>query len=262
MQSVGYAAIMPLYCALHLYSSPLFANTSPGNESRTSGTQPRSQALFSPQVIIPAFSLGYLLPTLLMAWPVSSPALHQWLGALWQGFPLHVSLYQHLFARLTTSSETKARSGGRKPQSQVLTGAYRWAFRVACATQLITYAVILGAKMFLSGTLPLWMKEVSTFSAVFSPGPFHSNNTQTSMADAMHDFFKWDQYVGSAALLAWAIALEMATEGSKMSGKYCLSLGWDILRWTLVAGPAGAVMRLRERQEKITALQSGGSRQH
>ena len=112
-----------------------------------------------------------------------------------------------------------------------------------------TYALILGVK-FVPGLFPAWAGEAFTFTSVFKPGPFHSHQPAASMVTAMHDFFKWDQYVGAAAALVWGVVLELMLRPGQIGVKECGVLLWDVVRWSVIAGPGGALMQLLRRREE------------
>jgi hypothetical protein len=238
MQTFGYAATMPLFAAVHLFTSPTFISS---GRTLAKANNLRNPTGFELRVLIPAYFVGYLVPTLLMSWPVSSPSLHQWFGALWQGFPLYVVIYQKVFAHLVEPTQ--------RSDIETLSDAYDWAFKIASATQVSTYAIIIAAKTF-PGLLPKYAAEAFTFTSVFAPGPFHSNQPLTSMGSAMHDFFKWDQYTGSAAALVWGSVLDVTSREGSITFFDLLKLSADILRWTALAGPGGALVRLLQRRDK------------
>jgi len=237
MQTFGYALTMPLFGILHLLRSP----------ACTSSSQALANpSLFDPRVLLPAFGLGYFVPSVLMSLPMS-PAAHQWFGAIWQGFPLYVIAYQALFVRLVKPS----------PQNDAksLAHAYDWGFNVAAVTQLCTYAVLQAVRVAPS-LFPSWAPTAFTFGSVFRPGPMHSTEPLSSMAAAMHDFFKWDQYVGSAAAMTWALAQYAISAETELTLQRWANLGWDILRWSLVAGPAGALMQVLKRRDEAILCNS------
>ncbi|KAI1457391.1 hypothetical protein F4805DRAFT_177111 [Annulohypoxylon moriforme] len=243
MQTFGYAITMPIYAIIHLFISPTFLSS---GKVVAKEITPRATETFSLQCLIPAFALGYFLPSVLMSWPLSSPTLHQWLGAVWQGFPLYVVLFQHLFTRLAKPSATLK---GDAETLETLSEAYTWAFQIARATQFFTYGLIILTKIFPS-LLPSYAVDAFTFAKVFRPGPFHSTKPLVSMAAAMHDFFKWDQYVGSAAAIIWGITLDVTSRKHNINWDYWMRLGWEIVRWSIEAGPAGALVRLLQRRDK------------
>ncbi|GAB1315304.1 hypothetical protein MFIFM68171_05514 [Madurella fahalii] len=237
MQTCGYAITMPIYGAVQLFISPTFVSS---GKALATAVVPQNASHFDLGVLVPAFFVGYFLPTLLMSLPLS-PAVHQWLGATWQGFPLYVVACQHLFARLVNVA----------PQSnaEVLSRAYNWAFNIAAVTQLCTYALILAVKT-APGLFPSWAQAAFSFSSVFRPGRFYSTEPLPSLATAMHDFFKWDQYVGSVAAITWGIALYLTSRKSNLSWRAWATLSWNILWWSVLAGPAGALMRLLQRRDE------------
>ncbi|KAK4448658.1 hypothetical protein QBC34DRAFT_426103 [Podospora aff. communis PSN243] len=233
MQSLGYGFTMPVFGIYTLLQTS-------GKRSTV-----RDPSLFEPRVLLPSFGLGYFLPAVLMSLP-ANPVAHQWFGAVWQGFPLYVVGFQHLFGRIMKVTPER----GRKSRS--LSGAYDMAFKIASAIQLTTYTIILAVKV-APGSFPHWAVTALTFQSVFQPGPAHLREPMESMAKAMHDFFKWDQYVGSAAALTWGLAhYSMALEG-KLTVKDWVRLGCDVVRWSAVAGPAGALMRLLELRDLATS---------
>lgn len=91
MKTFRYEIIMPTYGITHLYNSPNF--TLSGIIVVVKTTTPRDIAMFPLNSLIPDSLLGYFLQYFLMSWPFSSPTPHQWLGALWQGFPIYAVLF-------------------------------------------------------------------------------------------------------------------------------------------------------------------------
>jgi hypothetical protein len=76
----------------------------------------------------------------------------------------------------------------------------------------------------------------------------------------MHDFFRWDQYVGSAAALLWGIVLDVTAMDRQADLQDYVSVGWDVLRWSALAGAAGALMQLlRRRDERLLSEQRDGT---
>jgi hypothetical protein len=78
-----------------------------------------------------------------------------------------------------------------------------------------------------------------------------------SMATAMHDFFRWDQYVGSMSALIWGVSLDVNNREYELTMSDWLQLGVDILRWSALAGPGGALMRLMQRRDRIILSRCG-----
>ena len=243
MQMFGYGNIMPVYACLHLF-------TSPAGKPTTAAIRPRSLASISLDAIVPAFGVGYFTLSCLYAYPFSSASLHQWLGALWQGFPHHVVGWQYIFTKLLSgrsyTAPPEARSWSR--DYRALSAVYDFAFNVGAAAQLSVYA-ILAAVALAPGLFSKSLLDSLTVREVFFPGHFHSHRKMNSMGAAMHTMLLYDQYAGSAAALVWAVTLYITSRKQSMAFGDVARLSWDVARWTFVAGPAGALVRLLQRRD-------------
>ena len=249
MQMFSYAATMPIYALVHIFTS------SAATKSREA-IRPRFLAPLDLKVIIPAFGIGYFLLSFLFTYPFSSGVVRQWCGAIWQGFPQYVVLVQVLLVKLFSSSSPPAQpTGTRSPRDdyQALSGVYSFAFNVAATTQLFTFAALGGVKFFPS-LFPRWATETLTFNNVFNPGPFYVSQPMTSMSSAMQTFFLYDQYAGSAAALIWGSYLYLGSMKREVAWRDFAWLGWDISGWFIVAGAGGALVRLLQRRDAALLL--------
>jgi len=249
MQIFSYATTMPIYALVHIFTS------SAATKSREA-IRPRYLAPLDLKVIIPTFGIGYFLLSFLFAYPFSSGVVRQWCGAIWQGFPQYVVLVQVLLVKLFSSSSPPAQpTGTRSPRDdyRALSRVYSFAFNVAAATQLFTFATLGGVKFFPS-LFPRWATETLTFNNVFNPGPFYGSQPMTSMSSAMQTFFLYDQYAGSAAALIWVSYLYLGSMKREVAWRDCAWLGWDISRWFIVAGAGGALVRLLQRRDAALLL--------
>ncbi|ORY70471.1 uncharacterized protein BCR38DRAFT_481605 [Pseudomassariella vexata] len=245
MQIFGYATVMPLYCGLHLLSSPVALNN-------PQAVRPLYLAPLYSKAIIPAFGLGYGLLTFLFAYPFESGNTRQWFCAIWQGFPTYVVGTQYLLAALTSSPRIrKPKNRHERHCIEALSQAYNFAFNVGAATQLFTLAVIGLAKISPS-VLPHIFRNLS-FRNVFKPGPFFSMQPMISMAAEMHSFLLYDQYCGSVAAIIWSSTLYISAHRTSLTKwKDYARLGGNILRWSAIGGPGGAMVRLlQQRDEKV-----------
>jgi len=241
MQIFGYGNIMPIYACLHLF-------TSPAATADTAAIRPRSLAPVGLDAVVPAFGIGYLIPSCLFAYPFASGALRQWLVVLWQGFPHNVVGWQYLFSRMPTgrsySAPPEARSWSR--DYRALSDVYDFAFRVGAAAQILVYA-ILAAAYLIPSVFPVALADTLTFGDVFVPGHFHSHRKMDSLGSAMHTMFLYDQYAGSVAALIWAVTLYVTSTGKPVTAR----LTWDVVRWSLLAGPAGALVRVIQLRDRV-----------
>jgi H+/gluconate symporter-like permease len=210
---------MPIYAIVHLLCSPTVANMTP---EVAQDIRPLSADLL--EGLVTSMILGYIIPTVLMAIPFSSPVLHQWLGGLWQGYPVWVSLI-HFLIRLVRSrrasksderkeAETVTTDGivtrsdaARIDEEMALHQAYHFVFAVSASTNIITFAVLASCKLAPTSFSPNMLKAL-TFKNDFLPPPFWSRAPMPNMAVGILNFFQYDQYVGLTAAIVWAVALK------------------------------------------------------
>ena len=252
MQGLGYGFAMPLYAISHLLISP---TATPANPALAQAIRMRD-VLFV-KTLVPSIMLGYVLPSVLMAIPTSSPILHQWLGGFWQGFPVWITLLQYgwkfqnvRFGRTTREDDTslngerttasdRVTAGDRIKEMKAINSAYIFAFGVSAATHLTTFGVFGARQLFPS----LFSPELN-FSDVLLPPVFYSRAHMKNMAIGIQNFFQYDQYVGSTAALVWAMTLHCNSRKEKMTWRQWMWLLGRTLKATMIAGPGGALASL------------------
>ncbi|KAH8898677.1 hypothetical protein GQ53DRAFT_836763 [Thozetella sp. PMI_491] len=250
MQMFGYATIMPLYCSVHLLLSPTAG-------THRESARPRYLTPLDLRAVAPAISLGYGGLTFLFAYPFASGDIRQWLCAVWQGFPLHVVGIQYILAN-TILPKTKSKQHLSRTLNQdvtALSSFYNFCFYVAASTQIFVFSV-LGVVAVSPTLFPAYLAETLTVANVFVPGPWYSFRPMESMATEMHTMLLYDQYVGSMAGIIWAVILYSISRSSPLRFREQLFLGFDVLKWCVIGGPAGAVVRLLQRRDTQLLLQS------
>ena len=182
---------MPLYAISHLLLSP---KSTPARPILAQVVRMRD-VLFV-KTLGPSILLGYVLPSILLAIPTSSPVLHQWLGGLWQGFPGWIILLQYAwkFRKLRFGSTTRkddpplfserTTASDRIDNKETLHSAYIFAFDVSAATHLITLGIF-GARQ----TFPSLFSSVLNFHDVFLPSMFYFDTQMQNMAIDILSFF-------------------------------------------------------------------------
>ena len=178
MQGLGYGFAMPLYTISHLLVSPTATRASP-----VLAHDIRMRDVLFVRTLVPSVILGYILPSILMAIPTFSPSLHQWLGVLWQGFPVWIILLQYAWTfrslrfgpmsrynNVPLDDERTTASDGIN-EKKALHDAYIFAFGVSAATHLTTFG-ILGARQI----FPSLFSSVLNFRDVFVPPMFYSRS--------------------------------------------------------------------------------------
>ena len=246
MQGLGYGFAMPLYAISHLLISPTATPASPVLAHAVL----MRDVLFV-KTLVPSIMLGYVLPSILMAIPLFSPILHQWLGGLWQGFPVWISLLQYAwkFRNLRFDptireddpplNDDRTTASDRIKEVKALHGAYFFAFGVSAATHLTTFGIFGARQLF-----PLLFSPELNFGDVLLPPMFYSCAHMKNMAIGIQNFFQYDQYVGSTAALVWAMTLHCNSRKEKMTWRQWMWLSGKILWATMIAGPGGALASL------------------
>ena len=162
---------MPLYAISHLLLSPTSTPARP-----ILAQVVRMRDVLFVKILGPSILLGYVLPSILLAIPTFLPVLHQWLGGLWQGFPVWIILLQYawkfrnlgfgsttreddppLFSERTTASD-------RIDKNETPHSAYIFAFGVSAATHLTTLCIFGARQIF-----PSLFSPVLNFHDVFLP---------------------------------------------------------------------------------------------
>ena len=195
-----------------------------------------------------------------MAIPFRSHVLHQWLGGLWQGYPVWVSLIHYGIKVVrsrranksnepkppdtTTANGTGTRSyAARIDEEMALHRAYLFAFAVSASTNIVTFSILASCKLF-SSLFPSHILTALTLKSVFIPPPFWSRAPMPNMAVGILNFFQYDQYVGSTAAIVWAVALRIKARKQAMSLESWLWLAGEISGIAFVAGPGAALVSL------------------
>ncbi|KAF4983205.1 hypothetical protein FDECE_17354 [Fusarium decemcellulare] len=170
MQVVGYGIVMPIYYILDL----LFSST--------------DMTLASPDTlyaIIPAFVLGFFVPSALQTLPTSRD-VHQIFLAFWQAFPIHVGFLLWAFSYIVKPAQPSNLPGKKASlDKQAISHAYGFAVTIGAITHWATIALILcvtaAPEVFPSG-----VAEHLSFSSVFIPTPLHWSGPATITSATMH----------------------------------------------------------------------------
>ena len=252
MNAFGYGFVMPLYAITHLLTSDTVSPYGPPmicafqiEDSTSLTTLPTS------------FVIGYFIPIVLMAVPFSSNMLHQWLSGLWQGFPLWIALFQLILGRVSRNRKEQQIN----PQTIIrnLRVVYSFAFISASVSHMTTFVLIVVAR-FLPFLLSPSLAEAFTFRNVFVPPSFQNPGLMKSMATGIHNFFQYDQYVGSIAAILWILTLKLNTDMRRITAREAKRLIFELVGAGLLAGPAGVMLALMWDRENSLLLNNGAAR--
>ena len=245
---------MPLYAITHLMNSATAITVSPALANAV-----RTQDPIMVKSLVPSIIIGYILPSILMTIPLSSPVIHQWFAGVWQGFPVWITLLSYaiglqrrgLSRALGKDGEScdneVSTVGDRIREAKILHETYIFAFAVSASTHLATFGIIVSSNFF-----PSLFSPSLNFRDVFVPPVFYSRAPMKNMAIGIQNFFQYDQYVGSAAAIIWAIKLHCNSRTSPLTLKHWIWLVGEVLVVGLIAGPSGALVSLMwNRDERI-----------
>jgi hypothetical protein len=249
MQNVGFAATVPAFLALYLWTSPAVERPSVENL----WIDPNQLAALPVSLL-----LGLFVPSIAMSLPapsVISISQKQSLCAFWQAFPLWVYFVQQavvmLISMVAPADSKPTPVEKNKAFVKSLNGVYM--FGIGCSTlgHIGTWSISLLA-MLSPGLFASGVDELLHPSNVFlNTSPF-SGAKAANIADGVKWFLQWDLLVGSAAMLLWAIALRVQAETVRSSLSAYLSQFTFLLLVSAVIGPSGAaVMALWARDELV-----------
>lgn len=280
LQNISFAITVPMYLFIHLLSSPV--------AKQFPGTHANSVLLISSLdlTILPlSITLSYIVPSLLMG--LFSPDIvtavrHQQYIAFWQPFPIWTVIIHWILRMIwqyTTSRCSKDDPGQRPPTplgaSYLGTAkhVYRFILTLCTITHVLVLLITLLPSWIVLGYSPtLSFLARHNFIDVFVPYFPLPSHKVTSLGDGVLTFLQWDLYVGSAALLLWAIVLyrnattektivdpntslpiyrELLSGEREEDAKLWRKILWKIGGWMLVSGPMGALASLLWERDTI-----------
>lgn len=243
MQLYGFGVVAPIYAILHLLFAPL-------NAAILS-----EKILRHPRLIINSIWAGYVFITVLNMIPLreTNPVLDQRLMAVWQIFPLILSLVQFVFGLSTGRQPTEE---AKRSSHHILETTYLFSLRFCTFTHLVTVLILAISTFYpsLYSTVPFLSANVAsdlsalTFSSVFSPpNPFPPTGLggptpqMTSMVSAIHGLLNWDLYVGMTSLIVWSCTVMSRAKSPNNEGGL-LRDSAAVLMLAAVGGPAGVLV--------------------
>lgn len=248
MQNLTYAVTAPLLLLLHLLTSP----TVTSRTSAKSFLVPLSDIIST----APSMFLGFAVPALLMVFP--SPSLisystKQSLIALWQAFPLWVSILQQCCSPAVTKLLGLSKANTRQLDSIIATRVFYLAIlAIAALTHLSTFYLVAMAYLLPADDVGEY-KDAWSFSNIFIPASITPSFKVNSIGEGAHLMMQYDEIIGNSAVLVWAFALFVTAPPGKLqlSQAQLSAFGLVLL---IVTGPIGlAVGLVWARDEKACA---------
>ncbi|KAL8991770.1 MAG: hypothetical protein Q9169_007664 [Polycauliona sp. 2 TL-2023] len=207
MQLATFAVVVPIYFAIHLWTSPTVS-------SRTwSDIHVGSPKL---DTIPYSVDLGFILPAILLALPAPSIISYdtkQMFMAVWQVFPLTVGLLQLVAPTVRFGQEIPAQK--TKKQTIVpMRKVYATTLAIATVTRISTWTISISAVVFPS----IFASEMSGLLkplSVFIPSAATSSAKMPSIAAAAIQLLQYDEIISSTAMQIWSAALYLNIAGRR-----------------------------------------------
>lgn len=244
IQAFSYANVMPLYGILHLYIT---------SRSRGQSSLVRLRDPARLLAVIPALIPGFFLVAVLVSLPFEGTFLRSLLDTNFRCFPILVAFWQFLATKVLRRLAVGQYQGYTEAECDTvaLGHVYDFTRSIAVLAQVVPFGVIAVARIF-PLTLFEGVAEKLTFANVFLPNLLHADETWASAAKTMHDFFIYNQLIGSTAAIVWAATLFHLERPASPSKKNVAEIVMSITREIAFAGPAGALIwLLRERDEEV-----------
>lgn len=241
-QVIPQGIVLPIFCALYVFKSPFATHTASLkllDKARFLSIDP-----VQAPAVTGAIVLGYIVPTVLISLP--SPEListkrRQSFLAIWQLFPIYVTIWQYVLAFFTRISYLGREQTSPNPVSRLeyTRGVYRNILMLTSVFHFIPIAYMFspGVRSTFSGTVEVGSIDLKT---VFVPMSAFSPRQIESVAEGCQIFLQYDMYCAFGAMLLWVIYLSY--EDSGYSVFPALKTAWKFLVRTLLVGPGGAIL--------------------
>ncbi|KAK3175938.1 hypothetical protein OEA41_007260 [Lepraria neglecta] len=218
---------------VHLWTSPLISSK---RLSHFLVDTPNTAAVFG------SIILGFVLPTVVMSLPAPSVVnfeQKQVYIAIWQLFPVWVSLVQAVLPYLLPKS--KAQTTSESPNRHALATMrvlYIGLLTFAGIGQAST-ATLLAASKFFPGLFAPEFRGTFNPAKVFQPAAITPSTKMPSIGAGAHQLLQYDEFIGSGAMVLWGTALLANTYRGSRSRQSVVSLVAQGTAAMLLTGPLG-----------------------
>ena len=260
-QTITYGTILPFYLFLHVLTSPTNLGSPPSSPSKDIAADfdidPAALAAWAP-----AFTLSYLIPTILVAFPspkFTSFSMHQVIMALWEFYPVPFKLFQLGLASYvvapalsrTTSRSSSAPAQQRATTLNLLKWTYAFAALVGGVSHVITCTLSFSAAFFPS----LFTADASSSLSppnIFVPVAPWQNAKAANLGEGLWWFLGWNMGVSNVAPLVWGVVQLHNAASVKRKGWE----GWPVVLakvggLTAIGGPGVGVAWLLWKRDEI-----------
>lgn len=251
VQNAAYAVILPIYLALHLWTSPL---TSSKRLSHYLVDTPNTAAVFGSMI------LGYVLPSIVMSLPAPSVISFdqkQVYIAIWQFFPVWVSLFQAILPHvLPNVEEQHSAKSSTQQASNTMRVLYIGLLTFAGIGQISTASLLLVSKFFPVIFAPEFRGAFNP-GKVFLPAAISPSTRMPSIGAGAHQLLQYDEYVGSAAMVFWGTVLFANTYRNLQCRQNVASLLAQGTAAMLLTGPLGYATACIWARDELVIAEAG-----
>jgi hypothetical protein len=244
VQNVDYAITIPIYLAIYLATSPTVYPTKAAILTDVAEVYSIPVSIF----------LGYTIPSIGAALPALSmqsfDAKQTWL-AMWQGFPLWISVFQQLVKRLLRPVLQRSPSPSISESRDALRLVYSVLFYTSLTTHLGCLAVS-ALSMAVPDIFGAEYKGGFNFSSVLLPAAITGSSKVPNLSAGALLLLQYDEIVGSTAMLLWAMFMSsQVTKVPSAPGTWLKLLVRASLAM-IIYGPGGSIVKLiQERDEQV-----------
>jgi hypothetical protein len=243
VQTATFGVIMPLYFALHLFTSPVVLSKS----GRHSGALNAPSKYIDPIPIV--FILGFLAPSALVSLPAPSVVtieFKQQVLAFWQAWPVWVSFAAMLLAighSKFVGKSVPASKGAERHTLSRFRRVYAFAFTCSAIPHMMAWTLSLTSTIFPVMFSPQFATALHPTRVFVNVLPW-SGARASSVGEGALWFLQWDWVNGTAALLLWSIALYIDGHRAKKIPVSYPGLAFKVLLLSTAAGPSSAAVEL------------------
>lgn len=248
VQNIAFAVIIPIWCIAHL------------SLSRTVSSRRLSDYVINvPDLAGIAFAMVnvYILLTVSMSLPAPSVLSHdlkQWLLALWQFFPVWVSVAQVTVSYLLSDLESGSSSG---PSSiRWMRALYAGLLTAAGLGQAKTLT-LMWTSAFLPGLFADSFVGVFNFSNVFLPSTASPYAKTPSITAGALLLLQYDYMIGSIAVALWSTVLFVQTYRAGTVGWSRAVMGAGGVVMVALTGPLGYAAALAWARDELLVVEAG-----
>ena len=240
----------PLFCFLHLFSSPTAAFVTERRRFQEAIFVDPNKANFVPWAV----SFGHFIPALLIMVTKKNVIKPAWNS---QQFWILARLFHPVFTTLNLSLLTsftgqKEKSSGQRYEMSMdaLRNVYSYSTLLAVTSHMVALSLTLSQAM---NSKLTGKANTVTLSKIFWPTHFWERPVSqvSSTADGVHAFLQWDEIGSCLSILVWALTVTIPTLYGEQGAFYVCRTLFTATIMLLIGGPAAAAIHLIKTRDEL-----------